>query len=276
MTSGLSVCFLLGACLLIPPSDIRADEHVTWLHTELRRHAAAEAHQGVAVDGDHFYAITNREIGKYRKSDGVRVGGWKGPADGPVQHLNSGIVVGDRLYVAHSNFPQQPAESSLEIWGTHSMEPVERHVFANAPGSLTWIVPYGGGPSGDKGWLACFAHYRSHGDPADSRVVHFNEAWQTVGSWSFPSALIQRFAGSSSSGGAIGPEGRLFVTGHDAKELYILEVPDSPEGEFRWVDTLAISAEGQAFAWDPDGSGTLYSISRSQREVIVSKIARQP
>lgn len=44
----------------------------------------------------------------------------------------------------------------------------------------------------------------------------------------------------------------------------------------RWVETLAISAEGQAFAWDPDGSGTLYSIARSKRAVIVSKISRQP
>jgi outer membrane protein assembly factor BamB len=262
--------------LLHPPGEIRGEGKGGWLHTELRRHAAPEAHQGVAVDGDHFYAITNRGIGKYRKSDGGRVGGWSGPPDGPVQHLNSGIVIGERLYVAHSNFPKQPTESSLEIWDTRSMAPVERHVFVDAPGSLTWIFPYDGGKTGGKGWLACFAHYRSHGDPADSRVVHFDEKWQAVGSWSFPPALIQRFAGSSSSGGAIGPEGHLFVTGHDAKELYLVELPASPEGELRWVDTLAISAEGQAFAWDPDGSGTLYSISRSRREVIVSRISRQP
>lgn len=37
------------------------------LARELRRFPAPEAHQGVAVDVDHLYAITNRGIGKYEK-----------------------------------------------------------------------------------------------------------------------------------------------------------------------------------------------------------------
>lgn len=142
------------ACLVIPAATSRCEDRRTWQHTELRRFPAAEAHQGVAVDGEHFYAISNREIGKYRKSDGHRVSGWKGAEDGAIQHLNSGFVRGGRLYVAHSNFPKQPAESSLEIWDTTTMEPVDRHVFTDAPGSLTWIVPENGGNAGGKGWLA--------------------------------------------------------------------------------------------------------------------------
>jgi hypothetical protein len=43
----------------------------------LKRFKADEAHQGVAVDAEHFYAITNAAIGKYRKDTGERVGGWK-------------------------------------------------------------------------------------------------------------------------------------------------------------------------------------------------------
>lgn len=237
-----------------------------WRHQEVRRFPAAEAHQGVAVDADHFYAITNRAIGKYRKSDGIRVGGWEGAKDGPIQHLNSGIVIGDRLHVAHSNFPKLPEESSLEIWDTTTMQPVARHVFPEAPGSLTWIVPEG------KGWLACFAHYRKTSDPAKSRLVRFDADWKPLATWSFPAALIERFAGSSSSGGAIGPGGTLFLSGHDAKELYLVTLPDAIEGEIRWDHTLPVSAEGQAFAWDPSENGTLYSISRSSREVIVSTV----
>lgn len=259
-----------ATCLLFLAGKAHGEDHGTWQHTELRRFPAAEAHQGVAVDGEHFYAISNREIGKYRKSDGQRVAGWQGAEDGAIQHLNSGIVSGDRLYVAHSNFPKQPSESSLEIWDTKTMEPVDRHVFTDAPGSLTWIVPEG------EGWLACFAHYRSHSDPAKSRVVRYDREWQVRATWSFPSALIERFAGSSSSGGALGPEGRLFLTGHDAKELYLVTLPDTPEGEIKWERTVPISAEGQAFAWDPDASGILYSISRKHREVIVSKVLRLP
>jgi len=51
---------------------------------EVRRFATEEATQGVAVDERHFYAISNRRIGKYEKDTGRRVGGWDGPADGPI------------------------------------------------------------------------------------------------------------------------------------------------------------------------------------------------
>ena len=41
-----------------------------------------------------------------------------------------------------------------------------------------------------------------------------------------------------------------------------------------WQATIPISAEGQAFAWDPVETNLLYSISRPRREVIVSRITR--
>lgn len=256
----------LPLLLLLPM--LHAGDSGNWRHLELRRFPAAEANQGVAVDAEHFYAITNHAIGKYRKSDGARVGGWEGPKDGPIQHLNSGIVIGDHLHVAHSNFPKLPEESSVEIWDTATMQPVDRHVFPNPPGSLTWIVPDG------DGWLACFAHYRKTSDPAKSRVVRFDADWKRVASWAFPKALIERFAGSSSSGGAIGPGGQLFLSGHDAKELYLVRLPAEDGGEVIWEHTLPISAEGQAFAWDATKPGKLYSISRAKREVIVSRVTQ--
>mgnify|MGYP007097511948 CR=1 FL=1 len=39
--------------------------------TELRRLPAAEANQGVAIDADHYYAIADAALGKYRKADGA-------------------------------------------------------------------------------------------------------------------------------------------------------------------------------------------------------------
>ncbi|CAN5129629.1 hypothetical protein BH23VER1_BH23VER1_25440 [soil metagenome] len=45
------------ACCL--PAGALAGEDA-WRHHELRRIPAAEAHQGVAVDGEHFYAIDNK------------------------------------------------------------------------------------------------------------------------------------------------------------------------------------------------------------------------
>ncbi|MBM3458551.1 MAG: hypothetical protein FJX77_08485 [Armatimonadetes bacterium] len=240
-----------------------------WKHRELRRFAAREANQGVAVDAGYFYAIDNRALGKYRKSTGERVGGWEGPAGGRIKHLNAGAVVAGKLYCAHSNYPDQPEESSVEIWATETMRPVGRHVFEKPPGSLTWVVPRG------EGWLACFAHYRTTSDPARSRVVQFDRNWQPRESWRFPAPLVERFAGYSASGGDIGPGERLFVTGHDARELYVLELPDGG-GELVWRATLPISAAGQAFAWDRGTAGSFYSIERKTREVIVARITRDP
>lgn len=250
------------------PRPAAADETGAWRHVELRRFPAAEAHQGVAVDGEHFYAITNRAIGKYRKDTGERIAGWEGESTGPVQHLNSGIVHHGQLLVAHSNFPDLPEESSMERFDAATPAPAERRIFPDPPGSLTWIVPY------HDGWLACFAHYRKTSDPARSRLVRFDAEWNPVASWPFPPALIERFAGYSSSGGAVGPEGRLFVTGHDAKELYVLSPPEDEGSPLTWEATIEISAAGQAFAWDPEKPGILYSIQRKTREVIVSRVER--
>jgi outer membrane protein assembly factor BamB len=253
----LSPCALLASAA--PPDS------GVWQHQDLRRFKAREANQGVAVDADCFYAIDNRAIGKYRKTTGARVGGWEGAENGPLKHLNAGVVIDGKLYCAHSNFPEMPEKSSVEIWDADTMQHIGQHVFDEPPGSLTWAVKRGGE------WFACFAHYRKTGDPARTGVVKFDAQWRPLAHWSFPAALIQRFAGNSSSGGAFGPGGHLFVTGHDVPELYVLDVPDAG-GELLWRATIPISAAGQAFAWDVSDPGALYSIARKTREVIVSRI----
>lgn len=242
-------------------------ETSVWRHEELKRWPAKEAHQGVAVDDQFFYAITNSEIGKYRKDNGERVGGWKGEKNSSIKHLNAGLVLEGRLYCAHSNFPTIPEESSVEIWDATTMQHIDQHRFDKPPGSLTWVDRRG------TDWFACFAHYKSTSDPALSRVVKFDAKWNAVATWSFPADLIKRFAGNSSSCGAFGPEGRLFATGHDATELYVLD-PQPSATELAWKETFPITAEGQAFAWDKSQPGILYSIKRSTHDVIVSRITR--
>jgi hypothetical protein len=244
------LCVLCGQCVFaaIPGPG-------GWRHEELRRFK----------DAEFFYAIDNHALGKYRKDTGARVAGWDGGKDGRIKHLNAGVVFKGRLYCAHSNFPKLPEQSSVEIWDTRTMQPIGSIGFAQPPGSLTWALPR------DEGWLACFAHYKSTSDPARSVVQRFDAGWKPLGSWSFPAELVQRFAGSSASGGAFGPGGNLFVTGHDAKELYLLGFP-ATGAVLEWRATIPISAEGQAFAWDPVETNTLYCISRKAREVIISRV----
>lgn len=251
----LLLALLLAGCTSRPNLG-RLEPVRTW--------KAAEANQGVAVDADHFYAIDDRAIGKYEKSTGRKVGEWKAPAGSLVKHLNSGVVVGGQLLVAHSNFPAQPDESSLEYFDVETLRPAGRKIFEQPPGSLTWLVPAG------DGWLGCFAHYRSNSDPARSRIVRYDSRWNVLATWAFPSELLARFGAFSSSGGAYALDGRLWVSGHDAKELYVLDLP-AGGGTAVWAGTAGFVSRGQAFAWDPTRPQELYSIQRKTREVVVSR-----
>jgi outer membrane protein assembly factor BamB len=231
----------------------------------VRTWKAAEANQGVAVDAEFFYAIDDRALGKYEKATGRKVGEWRAPAGSPVKHLNSGVVVGGQLLVAHSNFPAKPDESTLEYFDVETLRPAGRKIFEQPPGSLTWLVPAG------DGWLACFAHYRLNSDPALSRIVRYDARWNVLVTWSFPPELLARFGAFSCSGGGYALDGRIWVSGHDARELYVLELPPSG-GQASWVGTVGFVSRGQAFAWDPSRPQELYSIQRKTREVNVSRL----
>ena len=231
----------------------------------VRTWKAAEANQGVAVDAEHFYAIDDRALGKYEKATGRKVGEWRAPAGSPVKHLNSGVVVGGQLLVAHSNFPAKPDESSLEYFDVETLRPAGRKIFEQPPGSLTWLVPAG------DGWLASFAHYRLNSDPGLSRLVRYDSRWNILATWTFPPELLARFGAFSCSGGGYALDGRIWVSGHDARELYVLELPPSG-GQASWVGTVGFVSRGQAFAWDPSRPQELYSIQRKTREVIVSRL----
>ena len=92
-----------------------------WRSEEVRRFAAPEANQAVAVDASHFYAIGNHVVAKYDKKTGKRLAAWEGEKARPLIHLNSGIVRNGILYCAHSNYPGIPMVSSIEMWNTKTM-----------------------------------------------------------------------------------------------------------------------------------------------------------
>ena len=78
--------------------------------------------------------------------------------------------------------------------------------------------------------------------------------------------MLERFGTRSSSGGGFGPDGLLYVTGHDAPELYALRVPESG-AVLEPVATLPAPIAGQGTAWDPAQPGGLWGIVRGQRQV---------
>jgi hypothetical protein len=239
---------------------------------ELGRWPVPEANQAAAVDAAHFYGIGNRTLVKHRKSDGVRVGEWRGAPDGPIIHFNAGYVARGRLVLAHSNFPQLPMASSLETFDAATLQPVASHSFGIRLGSLTWAVRHRGF------WWACFANYNDAGTTPgfDQRWTHlgqFDDRWQLVRSWLFPPEVIATWGRSSCSGGDWGDDGLLYVTGHDAPELYVLRLPRMGV-TLEFVAAIPVPFEGQGWAWDRSArpGRVIYGISRQRREVIAARI----
>jgi hypothetical protein len=108
---------------------------------ELGRWRVLEGNQGAMVDETHFYGIGHHTLVQHRKDKGERVAEWFGPRGGPIVHFNAGYVEDGRLMLAHSNFPQQPMASSLEIHDAGTLQPVSSHSFGIWLGSHTWAPP---------------------------------------------------------------------------------------------------------------------------------------
>jgi len=231
-----------------------------------------EARQGVAVDRDHFYAIGSRQIGKYDKKTGERVAHWEEKVDGPIIHLDSGVVVEGKLVCSHSNYPEVPMTSSVEIWDVDTLEHQGSYSFGIRWGSCTWIDRY------QDSWWASFAHYEKLKNQTGkgnrwTTVVQFNDTWQEQQSWIFPENVLNRFYPMSNSGGSWGPDNLLYCTGHDLGELYALRLPDSGS-VLELISILPINNKGQGIAWDRNDRGVIYSIKKKERQVIVNRLIK--
>lgn len=244
--------------------------------TEVARWRVLEANQAAAVDAEHFYGIGNHALVKHRKDTGERVAQWFGARGGPIVHFNSAYVEGERLVLAHSNFPQLPMASSLEIYDTRTLQPVASHSFGIRLGSLTWAVRR------ENFWWACFANYNDSGTTPgfDNRFTYlgqYDDDWQMRQSWLFPPQMIAAWGNSSCSGGDWGSDGLLYVTGHDAPELYVLRLPVQGV-TLELVTTIDVPFEGQGWAWDKSvpGERVIYGISRARQEVIAARIPAVP
>jgi hypothetical protein len=239
----------------------------------IRRWKAPEASQGVAVDAKHFYAVSNFRIAKYDKATGAKVAEWTGEK-ARFPHLNSCEIIGRDLVCVNSNFPETPMTSSVEFFDPVKMVHVRTVSLGQQIGSLTWL------DRKDGVWWAAFANYDNRGGEPNrgheyTQLVKFDDQWRRMEGWSFPKSVTDRFAPMSSSGGGWGADGRLYVTGHDHPELYVLELPKGGS-KLDHVATIAAEIEGQAIVFDKSQPGVLYGISRPNREVVVMKLPPVP
>jgi hypothetical protein len=224
-----------------------------------------DAKQGIAVDRDYFYAVDDRAIAKYRKQDGKLVNRWEDRAGRHFIHLNSAVVVNGRLYAAHSNWPHSPPTSSVEIWDAKTMAHIQSYTFdCPALGYLTWLDFH------DGYWWGAFAHYGrigGGGDAYDGGTINtnlskFDKDWNIINTWTFPAQLLKAFSTMSNSGGSWGPDGFLYLTGHDLAAVYQVKIPESGS-TLELVETIPLHIRGQGIAWDRHQGNVLFGIIRA-------------
>jgi hypothetical protein len=232
--------------------------------TQIGEFVIPEANQGIGVDAKHFYAVDNTVIGKYDKVTGKLVKKWQGPKKGPISHLDSAMLMDGKIYAAHSNYPDWPMTSSLEIYDAETMEHVGTHSFGIQWGSLTWADWH------DNHWWMTFANYdrllgpnkTPYGHKANTLMVKLTRDFRPVQSWTLPKAILDRFEDMSNSGGSWGPDGFLYLTGHDPAELYRMRLPKAGS-VLELVDIIPMNIRGQGIAWDRSQPGVIYGIIRA-------------
>jgi predicted GH43/DUF377 family glycosyl hydrolase len=259
-----ALAYFLFVFALFPPENISA-ESPTISFRELRRIESPDAHQGVAVDVNSVYAIGSRSISKHDKATGKVLAKWSAPSGSPVKHLNSGIVIDDRLYCAHSNWPTSPLKNSVEIFQTTTMKHLERIPFPETEGAINWIERQRGA------WWIVFAFYGPD-EAHRTRLVKYNDDWKPLHQWTFPETVVKRFLPNSNSGGAFGPNGRLYLTGHDHAEMYVLAAPQV-DAKLIHLATVKAPIAGQGIAWDHSDIGTLFGIVRKKKQIVSMRLS---
>jgi hypothetical protein len=228
-----------------------------------------EANQAVGVDDKYFYAVDTQVIAKYEKATGKLVKRYEGPKAGPILHLDSAMVKDGKIYAAHSNYPEWPMTSSLEIFDAATMQHVGTHSFGIQWGSLTWV------DWKDGYWWMGFANYdrllgpnkTPYGHKANTLVVKLDPQFKLVESFTLPKALLDKFEDMSNSGGSFGPDGFLYLSGHDPAEIYKVRPPEAGS-VLEVVEMIPMNIRGQGIAWDRSQPGVIYGIIRANKKEI--------
>jgi hypothetical protein len=179
-------------------------------------------------------------------------------------------VIHRDLVCAMSNYPAVPQWSTVEFFDPVTLAHRRTISLGQGIGSLTWVDWH------DGAWWAMFANYDGKGgepgrDHRYTTLVRFDDHWRRTESWSLPPSILDRIAPRSISGGGWGPDGRLYLTGHDRPELYAVTLPKGG-AVLDHVATIPIEAAGQAIDWDESEPGMLYGIDREGGRMLQMRV----
>jgi len=267
---------MLATLLFFFASVCAADETRIYEAELVQQFEVSNARQGIAVDAGHFYAVNNFAISKHDKSTGAAIAQWAGRAEGePLIHLDSLMELDGLLFASHSNYPVSPMTSSVEVWDADTMQHVSSHSFGINRGSLTWLDRH------DGFWWAAFANYDKvqngqmvpYGHTNNTQVVKLDDDFRILQAWTLPLDMLDKMRPMSNSGGSWGPDGMLYLTGHDLGEIYVMRIPDAGS-TLSWIATVKTPVlEGQGIAWDRSMPGRyLWAINKGDRKVLKIEI----
>lgn len=226
----------------------------TWtLHQEID---APQANQAAAALGNHIYGIGSRVVVRYDRATGAKID----QSSGAAHHLNSGFFMDGKLYCAHSNFPKKPDRSDIKVLDPATMQLTLFKDFGESDGSLTWVVRH------DNKWWCTFALY-GVGNNAKTYLAVFDDNWREEQRWLYPKSVVEKLGRSSISGG-LWFENYLLACGHDAAEVYQLELPQSG-GELIHRGTIPVPFKGQGFAVDAV-TGGMVGIDRKGKKIVLT------
>ena len=97
---------------------------------------------------------------------------------------------------------------------------------------------------------------------ANTLMVKMSKDFQLVQAWTLPKAVLDRFEDMSNSGGSWGPDGFLYLTGHDPAEIYRMQLPKAGS-VLDLVQIIPMNIRGQGIAWDRSEPGVIYGIVRA-------------
>ncbi len=237
----------------------------------IRAFDVPSARQGVAVDRDYFYVVDKRTISKHDKMTGETVAEWPSESEeNLLKHMDSLMEWNGKLYAAHSNYPDFPMTSSVEIWDAVTLQHVATHSFGIERGSFTWLDRH------DGFWWGTFANYdkvqsdqtQPYGMTNATQVVKMDDNFRVVESWTLPMNILNRVRPMSNSGGSWGPDGYLYLTGHDHGEIHVVDLPDAGSILHQVAIVKVPVMEGQGIAWDRSTNELqLWGINKQKTQV---------
>lgn len=237
--------------------------------TQTLRRYAGDASQGAAAGPNDVYSVSNFKLVRFDKKTGEKRAEWVGEKS-RFPHINSCAVIAKDLVCASSNYPGTPQVSTVEMFDPMTLAHRRSVSLGLGTGSITWVDRH------DGFWWAMFANYDGKGGepPRDHRhttLVKFDDQWRRLEGWALPATVLDRIAPMSISGGGWGPDGKLYLSGHDLPELYVVQLPMGG-GVLDHLATVGMDAEGQAIDWDESQPGMLYGITRQTREILAMRV----